>query len=47
MRYKVVVDDNFHHMDESKRYVLGEYPTLDAAVEASRDLVDEYLLSAY
>lgn len=27
--------------------MLGEFPTLDAAVKASRNIVDEYLLSAY
>ena len=47
MTYRVLVDDNFHHADESERYVLGEFSTLDAAVEASRRMVDEYLLSAY
>jgi hypothetical protein len=47
MTNKVGVDDNFHYMDESERYVLGEFLTLDAAVEASRKIVDEYLLSAY
>jgi hypothetical protein len=47
MPYKVIVDDNSHYQDESERYVLSEFPTLDAAVEASRKIVDEYLLSAY
>ena len=47
MTFKVFVDDNFHYMDESERYELGEFPTLDAAIEASKKIVDEYLLSAY
>ena len=47
MPYKVLVDDNFHYMDESERYEHGEFTTLDAAIEASRKIVDEYLLSAY
>jgi hypothetical protein len=47
MIYKVFVDDNFHYMDESERYELGEFPTLDAAIEASKKIVDEYLLAAY
>jgi hypothetical protein len=47
MTYKVFIDDNFHYMDESERYELGEFPTLDAAIAASRKIVDEYLLSAY
>lgn len=44
--YKVLVDDNFNYMDESERYELGEFPTLDAAIEASQRIVDEYLASA-
>jgi hypothetical protein len=47
MTFKVLVDDNFHYMDEAERYVLGEFPTLDEAIEASKKIVDEYLLSAY
>jgi hypothetical protein len=47
MAYKVLVDDNFHYMDESERYELGVFPTLEAAIEASKKIVDEYLLSAY
>ena len=47
MSYKVLVDDNFHYMDESERYELGVFPTLDAAIEASQRIVDEYLRSAY
>ena len=47
MAYKVLVDDNFHYMDESERYELGVFPTLDAAIEASQRIVDEYLRSAY
>lgn len=47
MTYKVFVDDNFHYMDESERYELGEFPTLEAAVVAAQKIVDEYLLSAF
>jgi hypothetical protein len=47
MNYKVLVDDNFHYMDDSERYELGEFLTLDEAIEASRKIVDEYLLSVY
>lgn len=47
MSYKVLVDDNFHYMDESERYELGEFPTLETAIEAARQIVDEYLVSAY
>jgi len=47
MTYKVFIDDNFHYMDESERYQLGEFPNLEAAVEAAKKIVEEYLLSAY
>lgn len=47
MAYTVFVDDNFHYMDESERYVLGEFPTLEAAIAASQAIVSEYLLAAF
>jgi hypothetical protein len=47
MSFKVVVADNFHYMDESENYELGTFPTLELAVEASKRIVDEYLVSAY
>jgi hypothetical protein len=45
--YKVLVDDNFHYMEEDARRELGTFPTLDAAVAACRKLVDEALLDEY
>ena len=47
MIYKVLVDDNYHYMDETERYELGEYSTLEAALEAAQKVVDEFLHSAY
>ena len=47
MPYTVIVADNFHYMDESENYRLGEFGTLDEALDASRRIVDEYLASAY
>lgn len=47
MPFKVLVDDNFHYMDESERYELGDFQTLDAAIAAARRVVDEYLQSAF
>jgi hypothetical protein len=41
--FTVMVDDNFHYMDESERYKLGEYDTLEEAIAACKKLVDEYL----
>lgn len=42
-----MIDDNFHYGDEEERYQLGEFPTLEAAVDAARQVVDEYLRSAF
>ncbi len=47
MKYTVYVDDNFHYMDESKRYKLGEYETADEAVKQAKELIDGFLISAY
>jgi len=47
MAFKVMVDDNFHYQDEDERYTYGEFDTLEAAVDACKKIVDEYLRSAY
>lgn len=41
--YTVLVDDNFHHMDESERYTSGAFPSLEAAIEACKSIVDDFL----
>ena len=41
-KYVVYVDDNFHHMDESERYKLREFPSCEEAVEACKKIVDEF-----
>src|SRR5215471_14393256 len=46
MAYRVLIDDNFHYMDESARTTLGEFATLEAAVAAARRVVDEFLEGA-
>ena len=43
--YTVFVDDNFHYMDESERYKLGEFPDCASAVAACKQIVDEFLTS--
>ena len=45
--YRVLVDDNFHYMDEEERYTLGEFASYEEAEEACRRIVDEFLLDAY
>ena len=45
-KYLVYVDDNFHYMDESERYLLGEFPDCESATAACRRIVDEFLQQA-
>ncbi len=47
MSFTVLVDDNYHYMDESERYELGEYASYEAAVAACKAIVDEFLTEAY
>jgi hypothetical protein len=47
MSYRVLVDDNFHYMDESERYELGSYATLEEAIKAAKAVVDSFLSSEY
>ena len=47
MKYKVVVDDNFHYMDESERYTHGEFEVSWVALSAAKALVDADLNSLY
>jgi len=47
MTYKVFVDDNYHYMDESERYLLGDFESLEAAVAACKKIVDEFLVSSH
>ena len=42
-RYTVFVDDNYHYMDESERYKLGEFDDCASAVAACKRIVDEFL----
>lgn len=41
--YTVFVDDNFHYMDESERYQLGEFKDCASAIAACKRIVDEFL----
>ena len=44
-KYTVLVDDNFHYMDESERYKLGEFDDCAAAIAACQQMVDDFLQS--
>ena len=39
-----MVDDNFHYMDESHRYELGKFDSLDEARNAAMKIVDVFLV---
>ena len=41
--YKVMIDDNFHYMDEDARYEHGSYDSPAEAIEICRRIVDDDL----
>jgi hypothetical protein len=41
--YKVLIDDNYHFMDESERIQHGVFATADEAIAACKRIVDECL----
>jgi hypothetical protein len=45
-RYKVLIDDNYHFMDESERITHGVFDTADDAVAACKRIVDGCLVLA-
>jgi len=47
MKYRVLVDDNFHYMDEDERSSHGEFDTLDAAIDVCKSIVDRCLEHHY
>ena len=46
-KYKVFVDDNYHYMDESERYVADSYSSLEDAVERCKELTIKSLEDLY
>ena len=44
MAYRVMVDDNFHYLDKSRRCVKGEYSTYSEALAVCRDIVEQFLI---
>ena len=42
-RYKVMVDDNFHYMEEDERYELATFSTIEDAIAACKRIVDDDL----
>lgn len=47
MSYRVLVDDNFHYMDENYRRNLGEFPTYSEALAVCREVVDRFMGHEY
>ncbi|HEX8217930.1 MAG TPA: hypothetical protein VF914_01815 [Chloroflexia bacterium] len=46
-RYRVLVNENSHYMDEAERYLAGEYESCEAAIYECRQIVDSFLLASY
>jgi hypothetical protein len=44
--FTIVVDDNFHFMDEDARYTYGEFDTWEEAVAKAKKMVDYDIVSA-
>jgi hypothetical protein len=40
MTVRVLVDDNFHFMDDDERYELGAFDTVEQALSKCREMVD-------
>ena len=46
-QYKVFVDDNYHYMDESQRYTVGSFDTLEEAVNKCKEITIKSLNDLY
>ncbi len=46
-QYKVMVDDNFHYMDEDERWEHGKFSSAEEALDACCRFVDRSLLEEY
>jgi hypothetical protein len=42
-RFKVMVDDNFHYMDEEERYEHATFSTSEEAIAACKRIIDDEL----
>lgn len=47
LRYKVMIDDNFHYQDPDERWNQGTYETAAEAVAVCQRVVDQFLKGAY
>lgn len=46
-QYEVLVDDNYHHANESDRYTAGSYVSLDEAIDKCREITIKSLEHFY
>ena len=46
-QYRVLVDDNYHYMDESKRHTAGSYDSLEEAVNRCKEITIQSLKDLY
>ena len=46
-KYKVYVDDNYHHMDKSERYTAGSYFSLEKAIKKCKEITIQSLEEFY
>ena len=47
MKYIVLVDDNFHYMDDTESVNEGEFDTAEAAIACAKTVVDKCLAGLY
>ena len=47
MTYRVLIDDNFHFMNEDERCTHGEFESLAEAIAACKKIVDDCLNGEY
>lgn len=45
-KYRIIVDDNFHFMDESESYDSGSFSTYEEAVAKCKIIIDDFLKDA-
>jgi hypothetical protein len=46
-QFKIFVDDNYHYMDESERYAVGSYDSLEEAVSKCEEITIRSLRDLY
>jgi hypothetical protein len=45
--FKVIVDDNYHHADDSERYSVGSYASLEEALDKCKEITVKSLEHFY